>query len=297
MIRCQEMIIIGEHILIHFYLGKIDCNNGFDEHHCHKLEINECDNMTEYRCVNGQCIDKAFYLDKEYDCMDESDEGDTGAINNHHPFSLVDQDRLCPLMWFSCGDGQCYDGPHFDLEETSIRTGQCRTNRDRLYSQQMQKSKFILFTHVTLIYDDTVPQYICYNETLCPYLSMNEFNDSQSQIVNGLVCRAFNVFNSKNFKYVVDMFKEFKRFIRSCSLPPKIKLLNECSMFSCNDNSKCLSFHRLSDGFQDCLNGEDEQQNQLCSHDLSYYRFKCDHGKNCIRKTLVADKIVSSMNH
>ncbi|CAF3936041.1 unnamed protein product [Rotaria sp. Silwood1] len=140
----------------------------------------------------------------------------------------------------------------------------------------MPVSTFTLFKHVSLFYNDTIPKWICYNETLCPYLTMNEFNLSKSHILNGSICRASNVFNNKIYTDLKDIFKEFKRFVRSCALPPNIHLLKECSMFSCDDKSKCLSFHRLSDGFQDCSNREDERQNVTCSFNLPYYRYKCD---------------------
>ncbi|CAF5007974.1 unnamed protein product, partial [Rotaria sp. Silwood1] len=266
---------------------KIDCTNGFDERHCHKLEMNECNNTNEYRCVNGQCIDREFYLDKQYDCMDTSDEIYQQRAASNFMFSPDFQDRLCPLTWFSCGDGFCYDGPNIDLNETQ----RCPSQRDRLYFQQMPKSTFTLFTHVSLIYDGMMPKWICYNETLCPYLSMNEFNLFESHILNGSICRSFNVFNNKTYTDLKDVFKEFKHFVRSCSLPPNIHSSKECSMFSCDDKSKCLSYHRLSDGFQDCSNGEDEQQNVTCSFNLPYYRYQCSQEAKCIRKTLVADGI------
>ena len=56
--------------------GKIDCSNGgIDEEHCWKLEVNEC-GEDEYRCMNGQCIPRSFYLDDPTtpDCLDQSDE-------------------------------------------------------------------------------------------------------------------------------------------------------------------------------------------------------------------------------
>ena len=57
--------------------GKIDCiDGGHDEEHCWQLELNECDNKTEYRCQIGLCIPLAFLNDdpKNTDCLDQSDE-------------------------------------------------------------------------------------------------------------------------------------------------------------------------------------------------------------------------------
>ena len=57
--------------------GKVDCiDGGHDEDLCWHLEINECDDKTEYRCHNGLCIPLAFLQDDEMnpDCLDRSDE-------------------------------------------------------------------------------------------------------------------------------------------------------------------------------------------------------------------------------
>ncbi|CAF1013120.1 unnamed protein product [Rotaria sp. Silwood1] len=55
--------------------GIVDCQNGIDEESCWLFEINEC-NDDEYRCYNGQCIQKAFWSDggNTFECLDRSDE-------------------------------------------------------------------------------------------------------------------------------------------------------------------------------------------------------------------------------
>jgi hypothetical protein len=55
--------------------GYIDClNDRIDEKYCWQLEINQC-KEDEYRCLNGQCISKKFYLDTHFisECLDRSD--------------------------------------------------------------------------------------------------------------------------------------------------------------------------------------------------------------------------------
>ena len=57
--------------------GKIDCiNTGHDEEECWQLEINECDNKTEFRCQIGLCIRLILINDDEFspDCLGQSDE-------------------------------------------------------------------------------------------------------------------------------------------------------------------------------------------------------------------------------
>ncbi|CAF0744979.1 unnamed protein product [Adineta steineri] len=55
--------------------GIVDCRNGIDEEPCWQLNINQCED-NEYRCENGQCIDKIFFDDDSnvFECLDRSDE-------------------------------------------------------------------------------------------------------------------------------------------------------------------------------------------------------------------------------
>ena len=85
------------------------CVEGRDEENCDLLELNECDEKDEYRCMNGMCIPDEFFLDGEFDCLDWSDEiqyknGEECATERVSPQC---DDRLCPPNQWSCGDGQC----------------------------------------------------------------------------------------------------------------------------------------------------------------------------------------------
>ncbi len=48
--------------------GEQQCENGWDEENCDKLEFNECEE-DEYRCNNGMCIPEEYWLDGEYMCL------------------------------------------------------------------------------------------------------------------------------------------------------------------------------------------------------------------------------------
>ncbi len=48
--------------------GKQQCQNGWDEENCDKLEFNECEE-DEYRCTNGMCMPEEYWLDGEYICL------------------------------------------------------------------------------------------------------------------------------------------------------------------------------------------------------------------------------------
>ena len=108
--------------------GKQQCESGWDEENCDKLEFNECED-DEYRCTNGMCIPEEYWLDGtdmslrrtktekniccilgNKDCMDWSDEIfiDKIGVSCFQRATTIDCDEhICPYFLWSCGDGQC----------------------------------------------------------------------------------------------------------------------------------------------------------------------------------------------
>jgi len=94
--------------------GKVHClNNEIDEKDCFQLELNQCDETTEYRCHNGQCIPIEFFRDISLypDCLDQSDEFiDYSETCYLHPSMRCD-DHICrpdPSL-IHCQDGECHE--------------------------------------------------------------------------------------------------------------------------------------------------------------------------------------------
>ncbi len=263
--------------------GKIDCANGFDEEHCYELEENECNPATEYRCRNGQCIDKEFYWDEYFDCMDHSDEIDVDTEQCYSDYSKICEDKPCPPLSFSCGDGFCYNGPN-------KINNLCKSQRDRLYFNEMSQSTVILFSHITLIYNDMTSIMICFNKTLCPYL----LNKNTTFVRHGLTCRLLSTFTNQTYMHFDDMLNDVRRFVRSCSsLPRQYQSSNNPALFRCDDGITFIANTRLSDGYNDCSNGEDEQPERACSLNLPY-RLTCDKEARCIPISLIGNGIVSN---
>jgi hypothetical protein len=245
--------------------------------------MNECNPLTERRCYDGQCIDDPLnVINLGNTCLELYSWHDKGGLFDcYQRHGIRCENQKCPKLFFSCGDGYCYDGP-------SIGDRSCPTQRDQRYLGRIpSSSSLILFSHVIINYNHTQPEYICYNQTLCPYLSLN--NQIITTYNNGLTCRAFETFTDQTYDQFDEMIADVKRLVRSCSLLPSH---NNCSMFQCHDGSKCFSCHRLSDGIKDCTNGEDEYQTDVCSHNLTG-RFTCDNRTKCIPGQLVKDKKVS----
>jgi hypothetical protein len=249
--------------------------------------MNECNPITERRCYDGQCIDNSLnFLMLKLTCLQQYS---YPAKLRSYCSKYLDtncENQKCPQLFFSCGDGYCYDGP-------SIGHESCHTQRDQRYLERMpSSSSLILFSHVIVNYTNTHPEYICYNQTLCPYLSFN--NHIMTIHNNGLICHPFKMFTNRTYNQSNEMVKDIKHLVRSCSLLPlkDNDIHNNCSMFQCHDNNKCLSFHRLSDGIEDCTKGEDEDQINVCSYNLTS-RFTCDKGTKCISEHLLYDGKVS----
>ncbi|CAF4650916.1 unnamed protein product [Rotaria socialis] len=140
--------------------GYVQCPNGEDEEHCHQLEINECDALTEYRCKNGHCIPQEMLLDRIPDCLDKSDE--IHGINEfcHGYMDWYCDNSICDSylnhhiygtpMAFTCGDGQCREMSNVDIIRPAAGASAliCGSGRDILYTQQLFLSNNDCFEHI-----------------------------------------------------------------------------------------------------------------------------------------------------
>lgn len=149
--------------------GLQQCMSGLDEENCDKLEFNECE-QKEYRCANGMCVPDEYFIDGDYDCMDWTDEKEL-LYDQYCPLEKVSfscDDRICPLKWWSCGDGQCiFD--RLGSQKPPPKTIQCYNRRD---SYHMCETHYIdrLWT---------LPNGRCYEPD--KYEELGVDNQSQSQ--------------------------------------------------------------------------------------------------------------------
>ena len=106
--------------------GVFQCEYGEDEpDDCLQLELNECQN-DEYRCRNGMCIPRTFFMDFTPDCMDLSDEDQFHSSmygSRCYSSAKIECDfRMCDVGDSACGDGTCVLARMFTL---------CNNGRDR----------------------------------------------------------------------------------------------------------------------------------------------------------------------
>ena len=128
---------------------------------------------------------------------------------------------------------------------------------------------------------------ICYQEQLCDDM----FNGEVVRI-NGSICRlAVDVLHSKYWLWELLTRAVRSVFNAACSSKFPTKNETQCNknkaLFQCPNSKKCISTHRLLDGFVDCTDATDEKYNNSCSL-TNQHRFRCKSDLNiCVSSTLL----------
>ncbi|CAF3887179.1 unnamed protein product, partial [Rotaria sordida] len=109
--------------------GYLQCPDGKDEEHCHELEMNECDALTEYRCLlsynhsschhvslfhcpnSSKCISRHRVQDDSLDCFTGEDEIFDGICDQlPHRFRCNIDQQCLPRRFLMDYRAQCKDG-------------------------------------------------------------------------------------------------------------------------------------------------------------------------------------------
>lgn len=307
--------------------GKVDCTNeGIDEENCDQLEINECA-MNEYRCQNGQCIPQDFLWDNllNPECLDQTDEF---VLDVDSRYCLTDPTFRCEeiicrqsiIRNIVCGDGGCVHDRCTNkrdlilkramLEATFNITKKCRDSM--AYRTDLVSSIFVwnitehcpklfqfpeipvLYGHVKLLYsnlpskvnmyDFDLPEYVCYDDRLCAFSSTIEFDNYPACRHLKQVILKYDLISSWT-----ELIIELRRTFSRCSIVINGYCHHNSSLYACRSpTKKCISKHRLVDGFQDCYSGDDEKYSHSCSLNNSRNRFSCDH--RCISPIQINDQ-------
>ena len=227
-------------------------------------------------------------------------------------FSCEERTCTPKPLRFSCGDGQCTNGifpcknGRTDLLPNNLCANAigCSTNGDDYYDgvdndwcdrfcwmmdcveeycAELYDSRFIpvILGHVRVIYlntetrwdDLSVPDYVCYDETLC-----GDFLPARVNF-NNLTCRRFDDLGiplASQFDPVLILGTHIRERFRQCSLVKNETFYcNYSTMYQCENVSKCISKQHLLDGIQDCPYYDDESYNQSCSLRDVRQRFNC----------------------
>lgn len=139
-----------------------------------------------------------------------------------------------------------------------------------------------------------LPDYICYDEHLCDGFTWTPiYIDGQACIHDD----AFLYVSRSDWMYFIDEF--YDRF-KVCLPYSSINRLNSthCDddrLYPCENSLKCISKHRLMDGFIDCVQGDDEANvNISCFLPDAKYRYRCkDEPNKCISPIQLQDGIAN----
>ena len=140
------------------------------------------------------------------------------------------------------------------------------------------------------------PDYICFNkdrcedEVLLPWMRYNltdPFNNNSTCVATENIKRFIG---SATWRRI--LFEVYSAFSK-CSMPHQLSFMTDHSnLYSCVNSSKMISKHRLKDGIDDCVNGDDESYQHSCSLNNNQHRFKCtDQSQNivCLSHVLVGN--------
>ncbi|CAF1121715.1 unnamed protein product [Adineta ricciae] len=144
----------------------------------------------------------------------------------------------------------------------------------------------VLFGHVHFLYQPKqvfevtndsmlLPDYICYDEQLCTYLSPTFRHRSHT-------CRhAHHMGLSQNTKY--HSWKRMIRVIKPYFVGCTTRHTDERhpSLYQCRNSSKYISKHRIADNITDCYLNDDEEDHELSCFIDHPHRFKCANESRC----------------
>ncbi|CAF1308871.1 unnamed protein product [Adineta ricciae] len=142
--------------------------------------------------------------------------------------------------------------------------------------QQPQLFGFFQFIYLTnrsnLEFENNVmPDYVCFHPQRCPGLLPIIV---PIELDNGLTCcHISNLVNLSNVQNFDGMENHFKDIIRRCLTIGTELSCSQSYLFHCSRSLKCISRHRLVDGFRDCYFGEDEDYPACHLNDFN--RFRC----------------------
>ncbi|CAF0932387.1 unnamed protein product [Didymodactylos carnosus] len=133
--------------------------------------------------------------------------------------------------------------------------------------------------------EDKLPDFICFDSRVCPYYLGLPMAD-------GFLCRSAEELKSRVADADWNEFlSEVLLFFSSCSASRQLLNDTVCAqnLFKCNITNRCLSKHRVGDGYIDCFSRIDEKYSDTCELNFTN-RFKCFNGKQCIPRKYLSDR-------
>lgn len=148
------------------------------------------------------------------------------------------------------------------------------------------------FGHVRLLYKQPhlklnqslyiLPDFICYNERLCDCLMPTFFHENLTCIHSYELQLKVSI---SGYPWI-DMILQINSYFSSCLITyprddKKSIYQNSTTLYHCQNSSKVISKHRITDENQDCCMGDDEDNQFSCFID-DKYRVQCANQSICL---------------
>ncbi|CAF1366645.1 unnamed protein product [Adineta ricciae] len=137
----------------------------------------------------------------------------------------------------------------------------------------MSGFQFIYFTNHSVNKSESYiqPVLLCFNVKKCPILTNIIMNIT---MINNLTCTDISIIKEHSSIYNLDnLIYHLKKIAVQCLTKGIDLSCNSSNEFHCNKSLKCISYHRVQDGHQDCYFNEDEEFLSCSLNDSR--RFQC----------------------
>ena len=289
--------------------GRIDClDGGLDEAHCFELEINECDEK-QFRCANGLCVAEEYWIARAFDavcgrrscplkrpfsCGNGQCVEDFDSCYNRRDLLLMQSVNAQGNLSYECWIAMTCLTKIIDAIDPTLCKQAFASSNLATYLQSCESlvqypTIPILSGHVHFLYNTTVhrnldgqwissPDYVCYDETLCEFLTPTFRNGSST-------CRyGYEMGFGENIAYDswVSLIRSITPYFRGCLVRHVNRsYLQHSSVYACENSSKLISKHRIVDGVSDCHMNDDERQYNLSCSMNNTHRFECAQEDKC----------------
>jgi hypothetical protein len=118
-----------------------------------------------------------------------------------------------------------------------------------------------------------MPNSICYNATLCPFLSPTELT-----YLNYSSCRSFQ-HKSDSMSTLPHFLFVIRAALAACAMVDQFRFadrLESANLYRCRKTNKYIAQSRILDGIADCWHKDDENVTESCSLQPVNGRFTCD---------------------
>jgi hypothetical protein len=150
--------------------------------------------------------------------------------------------------------------------------------------------QFVYFTNRSIdeFKENVTPDFVCFNRQQCPMLLAKIVS---IKLINGLTCCHWsNLTGNSEMRDFNNIRSIFSSFHAKCLRTGIEKSCQNSSYFHCNESMKCIPYHCVGDGMDDCYFGEDELFDACQLNDLKRYKCK-ENPSKCLSPVVIGNGI------